>query len=42
VNALIVESLTAAIDLVRTDGDFMIRARELLERDKDLLDRLAG
>jgi hypothetical protein len=42
VNALIVESLTAAIDLVRADGDFMIRARELLERDKDLLDRLAG
>lgn len=41
VNALIVESLTTAIDLVRVDDDFTLRARKLLERDKELLDRLA-
>lgn len=41
VNALIVESLTTAIDLVRADDDFTERARKLLERDKELLDRLA-
>jgi len=40
VNALIVESLTTAIDLVRADDDFTERARKLLERDKELLDRL--
>jgi predicted transcriptional regulator len=40
-NALIVESLTTAIDLVRADDDFTERARKLLERDKELLDRLA-
>ena len=41
VNALIVDSLTAEIDRVRADTDFTTRARELLERDKELLDRLA-
>jgi predicted transcriptional regulator len=41
VNALIVESLTAEIDRVRADKKFTSRARELLERDKELLDRLA-
>jgi predicted transcriptional regulator len=41
VNALIVESLTTAIDLVRADDDFTERARKLLERDRELLDRLA-
>jgi len=41
VNSLIVESLTAAINLVRADDDFTARARRLLERDKELLDRLA-
>lgn len=41
VNALIVDSLTAEIDRVRTDKDFTARARKLLERDKELLDRLA-
>ena len=40
VNALIVDSLTAEIDRVRADKDFTTRARELLERDKELLDRL--
>jgi predicted transcriptional regulator len=41
VNALIVESLTAEIQRVRADRDFTKRARKLLERDKELLDRLA-
>ena len=40
-NALIVDSLTAEIDRVRGDKDFTSRARKLLERDKELLDRLA-
>ena len=41
VNALIVESLAAEIDRVRADKGFTDRARKLLERDKELLDRLA-
>ena len=41
VNALIVESLEAEIERVRADKDFTARARTLLERDKELLDRLA-
>ena len=41
VNVLIIESLTAEIDKVRADDDFTTRARRLLERDKELLDRLA-
>ncbi len=41
VNALIVESLAAEIDKVRANKDFTERARKLLERDKELLDRLA-
>jgi len=41
VNALIVESLEAEIERVRADKDFTTRARTLLERDKELLDRLA-
>jgi predicted transcriptional regulator len=41
VNQLIVDSLAAEIARVRTDTDFMDRARRLLERDKDILDRLA-
>ena len=40
-NALIVESLEAAIEKVRADKEFTTRARTLLERDKELLDRLA-
>ena len=40
-NALIVDSLAAEIDKVRSDKDFTARARRLLERDKELLDRLA-
>jgi hypothetical protein len=41
VNQLIVESLAAEIDRVRVDKDFTERARRLLERDRELLDRLA-
>jgi hypothetical protein len=41
VNALIVESLAAEIDRVRSDADFTERARRLLARDQELLDRLA-
>lgn len=41
VNALIVESLAAEIERVRADKDFTKRARKLLERDRELLDRLA-
>jgi predicted transcriptional regulator len=41
VNALIVESLAAEIERVRADKDFTARARKLIQRDKELLDRLA-
>lgn len=41
VNTLIVESLADAIERVRADEDFTARARTMLERDKELLDRLA-
>lgn len=40
-NALIIESLAAEIARVRADADFTERATKLLERDKELLDRLA-
>lgn len=41
VNALIVDSLAGEIERVRADKNFTARARKLLERDKELLDRLA-
>ena len=41
VNALIVDSLAAQIEKVRTDREFTARAHELLKRDKEMLDRLA-
>lgn len=41
VNTLIVESLAAEIERVRADRDFTERAKQLLARDKELLDRLA-
>lgn len=41
VNALIVDALTAEIERVRRDEDFTNRAKQLLERDKELLERLA-
>ena len=41
VNSLIVEALSAEIERVRGDVDFTSRAKRLLERDKELVDRLA-
>ena len=41
VNAVIVDSLRAEIERVRSDKDFTDRARRLLERDRELLERLA-
>lgn len=41
VNALIVGLLGAEIERVRSDEDFSARAHKLLERDRELLDRLA-
>lgn len=41
VNQLVVDSLRAEIRRVRTDEDFTARARRLIERDQELLDRLA-
>ena len=40
-NSLIVEALSAEIERVRADDDFTSRAKPLLERDRELLDRLA-
>lgn len=39
-NALIVDSLATEIERVRADTDFASRARKLLKRDKELIDRL--
>jgi hypothetical protein len=41
VNALIVDALTTEIERVRQDEDFTSRANRLLERDRELLERLA-
>lgn len=41
VNALVVDALKNEIERVRDDKDFTSRAMELLERDKELLERLA-
>jgi predicted transcriptional regulator len=40
VNQLIIDSLTAEIERVRADEDFTSRAKRLIERDKELLERL--
>ncbi len=40
VNALIIDALKAEIERVRKDQDFTGRAKRLLERDKELLERL--
>jgi hypothetical protein len=40
-NAVIVDALTAEVERVRDDKDFTARAERLLERDKELLERLA-
>ncbi len=41
VNQLIIDSLAAEIARVRADDDFTARAKKLLERDREILDRLA-
>lgn len=41
VNQLIVDSLSTEIQRVREDDDFTERARRLLDRDRELLERLA-
>jgi len=41
VNQLIIDSLTAEIERVRADKNFADRAKALIERDKELLERLA-
>jgi len=41
VNALIIDSLAAEIQRLGDDKEFTSRARELLQRDQELLDRLA-
>jgi predicted transcriptional regulator len=41
VNALIVEALSNEIQRVREDEEFTSRAKRLLERDREVLQRLA-
>ena len=41
VNALIIESLAAELDRVRADSEFTSRARKLLARDREIIERLA-
>jgi predicted transcriptional regulator len=41
VNQLIIDALAAEIERVRSDADFTARAKKLLERDREILDRLA-
>lgn len=40
-NQLIIDSLAAEIERVRRDHDFTSRAKQLLERDREIFDRLA-
>jgi predicted transcriptional regulator len=41
VNQLIIDALAAEIERVRSDDNFTARAKKLLERDREILDRLA-
>jgi len=41
VNQLIIDSLADEIERVRADDVFTARAKKLLERDREILDRLA-
>jgi hypothetical protein len=41
INTLIVDSLVHEIDKVRSDKQFVTKAKKLLERDKEIIDRLA-
>ena len=41
VNTVVLHALAAEIERVRKDKEFMARLREMTERDKEILDRLA-
>lgn len=41
VNQLIIDALGAEIDRAREDPDFLERVKRLVERDHEILDRLA-
>jgi hypothetical protein len=41
VNELVLDALRAELDRVRSDTEFMERLRALVERDREILDRLA-
>jgi len=41
VNTVVIDALLAEIERVKTDAQFMTRLRELTERDKEILERLA-
>ena len=41
VNHVIIDALAAEIERLRSDADFTARAKKLLERDREILDRLA-
>ncbi len=41
VNKLVVDALTAEVERVRHDEEFMGKLREITERDKEILDQLA-
>jgi hypothetical protein len=41
VNTLVLDALAAEIERVRQDKEFTSRVRALVERDKEILDRLA-
>jgi predicted transcriptional regulator len=41
VNQLIIDSLTAEIDRVRDDKDFLATLKRLVDRNQEILDRLA-
>ena len=42
VNQLVIESLRAEIERVRANRDFTARAKRLIARDRELLDRLSA
>lgn len=41
VNTLLLKALEAEVERARQDDDFMTRLRTLVDRDKEILDRLA-
>ncbi len=41
VNALVIDALIAEIEKVKDDDEFMVTLHKVIERDKEILDRLA-